>query len=264
MTFSTGSSCVVKMKRSEDEMSTMIAESREARKHLRELGMIRKTVAAHRLKELRHFHAVNKLAPWRRTNGFDRLEDGDDWVYGPLPPTPEQITASMWLDLNALEYAIWMSGKDGLRQRLKSFIKEIGQGTVSFTDEEFAILKRMVEERRGRDAVHGTVAPIDTALPCSPRSCSSEISFDVRVCMEINDEGRMDPERGQPEQSSAGTDQLESPSAGTGYETPGQQYLPYRGTGGITGGCLLVGGGSNLGGNNFSPQNPLSGREPVA
>ena len=58
MTFSTGSSCVVKMKYSEDEMSATIAESREACKHLRTLGMIRKTVVAHRLKELRHLRAV--------------------------------------------------------------------------------------------------------------------------------------------------------------------------------------------------------------
>ena len=36
----------------------------------------------------------------------------------------------------------------------------------------------------------------------------------------------MDPEPGELEQSSAGTDQLESPSAGTGFETPVQQCLP--------------------------------------
>ena len=72
------------MKYSEDEMSAKIAESREARKHLHKLGIIRKTVAAHRLKELRYLHAVEKLATWRKTYGFDRLEDDDDhWVYGP-------------------------------------------------------------------------------------------------------------------------------------------------------------------------------------
>ena len=74
----------------------------------------------------------------------------------------------MWADLNALFNAISMPGKDGLRQRLKSFINEIEQGTVSFTDEEFAMLKRIVE-RRGRDAAHVTVASIDTAQPYSPR-----------------------------------------------------------------------------------------------
>ena len=114
---------------------------------------------------------------------------------------------------------------------------------MSFTDEEFARLKRIVE-RRGRDAAHVTVAPVDTAQTCSPRSPSPEISFDVRVCMEEDDEGRMDPE----------PDQLESPSAGTGFEIPGQQCHPHWGTGQIPAeSCLLVGVGSNLGGNIFSP-----------
>ena len=86
-------------------------------------------------------------------------------------------------------------------------MNEIEPGTASFTDEEFATLKRIVE-RRGRDTGHIAVATIDTAQPCSPRSRSSEISFAVRACMERNDKGRMDPEQGQLEQSSAGTSQL--------------------------------------------------------
>ena len=62
----------------------------------------------------------------------------------------------------------------------------------------------------------------------------------------------MDPERSQLEQSSASTDQLESPSAGTGFETPGQQCLPNWETGRTTAaGCLPVGVGSNFGGNTF-------------
>ena len=82
-----------------------------------------------------------------------------------------------------------------------------------------------------------TIASIDTALPGSPRSRSSEIPFDVCICMEVTDKGRVDPEQ----------DQLESPSAGTAFETPGQQCLPNGGTGRITAeGCLLVGVGSNL------------------
>ena len=122
MTFSTGDSCVVKVKYSEDEMSAMITESREACKRLRKLGMIRKNDATHRFKELRHLRGVEKLATWRRTYGFDRLEDGgDQWVSGPLPLTPEQITASMWADLKELKDAISMSGKERSRQRVKSF-----------------------------------------------------------------------------------------------------------------------------------------------
>ena len=159
---------MVKMKCTEDEVSAMIAESREACKRLRKLGMIRKTVATHRLKELRHLRAVEKLTTWRRTYGFDRLEDGDDqWVHDPLAPTPEQTTASMWADLNESKDAISMSGKERSRQMVMSFIHELDQGTASLTDEEFAMLKRMIVERRGCDAAHMTVAPIDTAQPCN-------------------------------------------------------------------------------------------------
>ena len=221
--------------------------------------MIRKTVVTHRLKELRHLRAVEKLATWRRTYGFDRLEDGDDkWIHGPLPPTPEKTTASMWADLNALKDALSMSGKEISSQRAMSFINELDQGTASVTDEEFAMLKRMIVERRGRNAAG--VAPTDTARPCSPQSRSSEISFDLRVCMEGNDKGRMYPEPGELKQSSDGTDQLESPSTGTGFESPGQQCLPNWGIERITAeGCLLAGVVSNLRGDIFSLEELVTG-----
>ena len=54
-------------------------------------------------------------------------------------------------------------------------------------------------------AAHVVVTLIDTAQPCNPRLHSLEISFDVRAYMERNDEGKMDPERGQLEPPSAGT-----------------------------------------------------------
>ena len=106
-------------------------------------------------------------------------------------------------------------------------------------------------ERRGRDAAHVTVASVDTAKTCSPRLGSSEISFDVRICMEINDEGRMDPEPGE----------LESPSAGTGLEKPGQQCLPNWEIGRTTAaGCLPVSMGSNFGENTFPLAETAVGR----
>ena len=148
-----------------------------------------------------------------------------------------------------------MSGKYKSRQSDKSFINELEQGTFRLTDEEFTRLKRMIVERRGRDAAHVAVAPIDTAQPCSPRSRSLEISFAARVCVERNNEGRMDPERGQ----------LESPSAGTGLETPGRQCLPIREVVRTTaGGCFLAGASSNLGGTLFLSQKLSSGREPMS
>ena len=130
-----------------------------------------------------------------------------------------------------------MSGKDGSRQKVESFIKEIGQGTMSCTDEEFTRIKEFVESR-GRDPAHVTVASIDTALPCSPRSRSPKISCDISVSLEKDEESRMDPE----------PDQLESPTPGTGFETPGQQCPPNVETGRTTAdGCLPAGVGSNFG-----------------
>ena len=133
MTFSTGSS---KIKYAESEISAMIAESREAYKHLRKLGMIRKTVATHRFKELKHLRAGEKLATWGSSYDFDRCDARDEqWVHGPLPLAPKQTTASMWVDLNALKCVISMSGKNGSRKRVKSFINKLYQGTASLTDD---------------------------------------------------------------------------------------------------------------------------------
>ena len=191
------------------DVSAMVAELRGACKRIRKLGVMRKTVATRRLKKLRHLYALEKLATWTRS-----ITDGQ-WIYGPLPPTPEQTTASMWAEVYAFKKVIFISGKKRSKQRVESFVNELEQGTASLTDEEFATLEPMIRKRRGLAAAHVIVAPIGTAQPCNPRS-SPEISFDVRVYMEENNEGSMDPERGQ----------LESPYAGTSFETPGQQCLP--------------------------------------
>ena len=108
------------------------------------------------------------------------------------------------------------------------------------------MLNRFVE-RRSRDAAHATVASINTAQYCSPRSHAPETSFDTCACVDMekkDEEGRMNPE----------PTELESPSAGTGLETPGQQ-LPSNGEVGRTtaAGYLTAGAGSNSGGDNSSP-----------
>ena len=85
----------------------MIAESREACKRIQKLGMLRKTVATHRLKELRHLCAVEKLATWRRSNEFDQCDViHGQWIHGPLLPTPGQTTASLWTEVYALKKVI--------------------------------------------------------------------------------------------------------------------------------------------------------------
>ena len=197
-------------------MTAIVAEPREECKRKRKLGMLWKTVTTHRFKELRHLRAVEKLAAWRRNNGFDKCDERDkQWAHSPLPPTPEQTTVRMWAEVNALKEAILMSGKDRSKPGVEISINGLEQGTASLTDEEFIRLERMIRERRGRAAAHVVVAPIDTAQHCSPRS-SPEISFGGHVYMKGNNEGRINLER----------DQLESPSAGTRFVTPGQQCLP--------------------------------------
>ena len=113
-------------------------------------------------------------------------------------------------------------------------------------DEELAAIKRYVE-RRSRETAQVTVTPVSTAQHCIPRPLNPEIPSDVHVNMEEKDEGWMNPE----------LTELESSSAGTGLETPGQQYPPNEGTWkkGLTiaDGYLLVGIGSNQGGDISSP-----------
>ena len=138
-------------------------------------------------------------------NGFDRVADGEDnWSHGPrsLPPTSEEYTVSLRSDLQGLKNAISMP-----RQKVSNLINAIEQ--VKVGDEEFAVLKRLVE-KRGREATQVTVTPVDTVQYCSPSPQTPEPSPDVCVKLE-NNEGKMDPERGE----------LEPPSAGTGLETPG-------------------------------------------
>ena len=168
-------------------------------------------------------------------NGFDRVVDGEDiWFHGPrsLPPTPQEFAESLWYEVNTLKDASSMPS-----QKVSNLINAIEQGKVS--DEEFAILKRLVE-KRGREAAQVTVTPVDTVQYCSSSPQTPEPSPDVCINLESN-EGKMDPE----------LKELESPSAGTGLETPGQQCPPNEGTretGRATAdGFLTAGVGSNLG-----------------
>ena len=206
--------------------------------------MLRKRVATQRLNELRHLRAIQKLAAWRRSNGFDRCDVHDGkWIHSPQPRTLEETTASMWADLNALKKEISMSEKERSKQRVEGFLNELEQETASLT------------KRIGRAAAHVVVARVDTAQPCNPRSSCSQISFHVHVCMEGNTQKRMDP----------GPGQLESSSAGTGIETPGQQFLPNWEMGRTTvDGCLLVGVSSNLRETFFPCKNSASGCKPIA
>ena len=78
------------------------------------------------------------------------------------------------IDVNALRKEMPISQKMRSKQRVKSFLNEVKQRTVSLTDEEFARLERMIMERRGRAAAHVDVAPIGTVQPPNQQSRCSE------------------------------------------------------------------------------------------
>ena len=84
------------------------------------------------------------------------MDDKDNWFHGlrSLPLTPQEFTESLWSEVNALKDAISMP-----RQKVSNLINAIEQGKVS--DEEFAIIKRLVE-KRGREVAQVAVTSVDT------------------------------------------------------------------------------------------------------
>ena len=134
-----------------------------------------------------------------------------------------------------------MSGRTRPWQKAKELLDGL-EGDLP--DEELAAIKRYVE-RRSREAAQVTVTPVSTVQHRIPRSLTPEIPPDVCVSLEEKyKERRMNPE----------PTELESPSAGTGLETPGQQ-CPLDGDTWETGrtiadGYLLFCMGSNQGGDN--------------
>ena len=124
-------------------------------------------------------------------------------------------------------------------------------------DEELAAIKRYVE-RRSREAAQVAVPPVSTAHHCITRSLNPETPSHVYVSMEEKEEGRMNPE----------LTELEPPSTGTGLETPGQQSPLNEGTWEkgrtIADGYLLVGMGSNKGGDISSPTEHVGTRAATA
>ena len=89
-----------------------------------------------------------------------------------------------------------------------------------------------------------TVTPVDTVQHSSPCSPNPDMPSDVRFRLESS-EGKMGPE----------LKELESPSAGTGLETPGQQCPPNEGTwktGRTTASGILTAGVGSCQGENIS------------
>ena len=209
MTFPTG---VVEIRKcSDEELKTMLDEAREASKYSRKLGRVMGIVAARRLQQMKDLLTFEKLATWRRMNGFDQVADGEDnWFHGPrsLLPTPEEFTESLWCKVNRLKNTISMPATTRLGQKTMDFVDEL-KGKVPV--EELAVIKRYVEKRSRETAqAQVTVTPVDTVQYFSLSPQTPEPSLNVYVNLE-NNEGRMDPERGK----------LESQSDSTCLKTPG-------------------------------------------
>ena len=158
----------------QEEIFAVLFEAEQDRKRRRMQAIVTENVDAHRLRKMRDLLALEKLATWRRINGFDRVVDGEDnWFHGhrSLPPTPQEYTASLMSELQALKNATSMPAETAETnrpwQKTMGFVNALEQGKVS--DEEFAVLKRLVE-KRSREAAQAqvTVTPVDTVQHCSP------------------------------------------------------------------------------------------------
>ena len=75
MTFLTD---VMKKSYSEEEIFAVLVESEQDKKSRRVLAKVTETVAAYRLKQMKDLLTLEKLAIWRKMNGFDRVVDGKD------------------------------------------------------------------------------------------------------------------------------------------------------------------------------------------
>ena len=229
----------------QDEVFAVLFESEREKKRREMLARVTNTVDAHRPEKMRELPAFEKQATFRGMNGFDRDVDREyDWRS--LPPTLQEFCASLRLKLQKLKDAILMSAENTVTRPWQKTINFVDGLKGKLPDEKLAVIKRYVDTR-SREATQAqvTVTPDDTVQHCSPCSPNPDTPSDVRIKFKSN-KGKIDPERGE----------LESPSAGTGLETPGQQCPPNEGTwdqGRITAsGFLTAGVDLNQGGNIFS------------
>ena len=210
------------------EVLDVLFESEEEKERRRVSAIVTKAVDAIRLENVREFLAYQQLATWRRMNGFDRVtNDEKKWFGGHrwLPLPPEQYTASLWSEVDALKEAISMPTEDPVtRPRQKDSL-----------DARFK--KYWYVERRSREAARAQVTAVtrdDTVQHCSPISHTPVPPSGVYFNLE-NNEDEMGPE----------LEELKSSSAVTGLETPGQQCPPNEGvweTGRITANGILTAG----------------------
>ena len=222
----------------QDEIFVVTFESGRERKRRRMQAIVIETIAAHRLKKIKEFLACQELATWRRMNGFDRVVESEKSCFHghrSLPPTPQEYHASLRHELQKLKNAISIPNEKFVRRPVEKRGREknkLQQKTMDVVDGrrsdsldellanfEFAKIKEHVDKRsRKAPQVQVTVTQVDTVQHSSPCPLDPEPSSSTYVNLE-NTKGEMGPE----------LKELESPSAGTGLKTPGQQCPPNDG-----------------------------------
>ena len=78
----------------QEEIFAVLFESEKDKKRRRMQAIVTETVDAHRPRKMRDLLTFEKLATFRRKNGFDRVVDGEDNWFHPrsLPPTPQEFS----------------------------------------------------------------------------------------------------------------------------------------------------------------------------
>ena len=230
----------------QDEVIAVLFETEDEKKRREMLAIVTKTVDAHRLEKIKELLAYEKLVTFRKMNGLDR-DVNRVYAWRSLPPTPQEFNTSLRYELQKLKDAISMPAENTVTRPSQKTMNFVDGLKGKLPDEELAVIKQCVE-KRSREATQAqvTVTPDDTVQHCSPCSPNPNMPSDLCIKFKSN-KGKMDPERGE----------LESPSAGTGLETPGQQCPPDEGTwdqGRTTAADFLTAGvGSNQGGSISSP-----------
>ena len=141
----------------------------------------------------------------------------DDWRS--LPPTPQEFCASLRLQLEKLEDAISMPAENTVTRPWQKTMDFVDGLKGKLPDEELPVIKRYVD-MRSREATQAqmTATPHDTVQYGNPCSPNPDMPSDVCLSRRVT--------RVRWTQS----EELKSPSADTGLETPGLQCPQNEGT----------------------------------
>ena len=135
----------MKKRYTEEKIFAVLFESEKDKKRRQMLAIMTKTVDAHRLQKMRDLLTFEKLATWRRMNGFDRVVDGEgNWFHGlrSHPPTPQQYTASLRFELQELKNAISMPAETTETRPWQKTMDFVDGLKGKLPDEELSVIKR--------------------------------------------------------------------------------------------------------------------------